>query len=136
MDRTLAELKAAAPRRTPTVAAWSGDSAPGRRSLTDAIITAAGATNLAAALPGDRTASLDLEQLLAARPDALLYDDADAGPSRRRQVVAHPVLQALYRGRRIGHADAPYACGLPQSADAARDLRRALAALPPGPPAP
>jgi iron complex transport system substrate-binding protein len=134
MNATLRELAASRPSRPVTVAAWTGSgSVPGRGTLTDEIIRVAGGINIAAALPDSRHGSFDVEQLLAARPDAILkgensWNRASLNASR----AAHPVIQRLYRGRRITFSDPLYTCGLPQTANAARDLRRALAMLPAG----
>jgi hypothetical protein len=35
-------------------------------------------------------------------------------------------VRRLYAGRQITYPETLYSCGLPQSADAARDLRRAM----------
>jgi iron complex transport system substrate-binding protein len=131
MDVTLADLAAHPPARRPRVVAWSGGSAvPGKGSLTDAIITAAGATNIAAQ-PGHAESSFGVEELLAARPDALLYGGATLGqPSLISDEGQHRVVRQLYAGRRIRYNDIAHTCGVPQSADSARALRRALDALP------
>jgi iron complex transport system substrate-binding protein len=131
LDSDLAKL-AALPRRRPVrVIAWSGgDSVPGRDTLSGRIIAAAGAVNIAAR-PGQTYSAIDVEELLAARPDALLY--AGGGPlkpSVRGEEGQHRVLRRLYAGRRILYSDIAHTCGLPQSARSALDLRRALAALP------
>jgi len=132
MDATLAELKSERPRQPVVVAAWSGDTVPGRGTLANAIIEAAGATNVAALMPDNRYGTFGLEQLLAARPEALLYGGGrSAEPSLRQDQDQHPLLLKLYGGRRIAYPDPLYACGLPQSAEAARALKRALAKLPP-----
>ncbi|MBS0334394.1 MAG: ABC transporter substrate-binding protein [Proteobacteria bacterium] len=129
MDAELAELAAHPPPRRVRVVAWSGGSAvPGKGSLTDAIITAAGGINIAAR-PGASTSSFSVEELLAERPDLLLYGGAALSkPSMLTEQASHRAVRKLYAGRRIAYADAAYACGLPQSADAARDLRRAMQA--------
>lgn len=131
MDATLAELAAHPPRRRLRVVAWSGGSAvPDKGSLTDAIITAAGAVNIAAQ-PGRAESSFGVEELLAADPDALLFGGATLGqPSLVSDEGQHRIVRQLYAGRRIAYNDAAHTCGLPQSADSARDLRRALDALP------
>ncbi|HEY8002782.1 MAG TPA: ABC transporter substrate-binding protein [Phenylobacterium sp.] len=131
MDATLADLAAHPPRRRLRVVAWSGGSAvPGKGSLTDAIITAAGAVNIAAR-PGAAESSFGVEELLAADPDALLYGGATLGqPSLLTDEAQHRVVRRLYAGRRIAYNDVAHTCGLPQSADSARDIRRALDALP------
>jgi len=137
MDATLATLAAHPPPRRLRVVAWSGGTAvPGKGSLTDAIITAAGAVNVAAQ-PGIAESSFGVEELLVARPDALLFGGATLGqPSLLDDEGQHRVVRRLYAGRRIAYNDIAHTCGLPQSADSARDLRRALDALPKRSPAP
>ena len=131
MDATLAGLAAHPPPRRLRVVAWSGGSAvPGKGSLTDAIITSAGAVNIAAQ-PGAAESTFGVEELLAAAPDALLYGGATLGrPSLLSDEGQHRSVRRLYAGRRIAYNDITHTCGLPQSADSARDLRRALGALP------
>jgi iron complex transport system substrate-binding protein len=131
MDATLAELAAHPPPRRLRVVAWSGGSAvPGKGSLTDAIITAAGAVNIAAQ-PGPAESTFGVEELLAASPDALLYGGATLGqPSLLNDEGQHRVVRQLYAGRRIAYNDITHTCGVPQSADSARELRRMLGALP------
>jgi alkylated DNA nucleotide flippase Atl1 len=66
-----------------------------------------------------------------ARPDALLFGGATLGkPSLLSDEGQHRVVRRLYAGRRIAYNDIAHTCGLPQSADAARELRQALDALP------
>jgi iron complex transport system substrate-binding protein len=132
MDATLAGLAATAPRRPMPVVVWSGGSTvPGRDGLNGAIVTAAGARNIAA-LPGIADSTFGVEQLLVARPQALLYETAQPGVrSLTTDAGSHRVVRRLYAGRRIGYNGIVHACGLPQSADAAAELRRALQALPP-----
>ena len=132
MDATLADLAAHPPKRRLRLVAWSGGSAvPGKGSLTDAIITAAGAENIAAR-PGAAESSFGVEELLMADPDALLFGGATLGqPSLLNDEGQHRVVRKLYAGRRIAYSDIAHTCGLPQWADSAVALRRALAALPP-----
>ncbi len=124
MDATLAELAATAPKRPITIAAWEGSGeVPSKGSLFDAIVTAAGATNIAAQA-GDRSGSFDIERLLVARPDILAFGDSlVAMPARANDRIVHPVVQAAYRNREIAYPELLYACGLPESADAAKALR-------------
>ncbi|MGZ3376260.1 MAG: ABC transporter substrate-binding protein, partial [Phenylobacterium sp.] len=137
MDATLAALAAHPPAwsssgRRLRVVAWSGGSAaPGKGSLTDAIITAAGAENIAAK-PGAAESTFGVEELLVANPDALLFGGATLGqPSLLTDQGQHRVVRELYAGRRIAYSDIAHTCGLPQSADSAVALRRAFEALPP-----
>ena len=134
MDRTLAELAATRPARTMEVVAWSaGDAAPGEGTLTDEIIEAAGAVNLAARLPGAGFSSFGVEELLAARPDAILRGvGGNSGPSLKDSASEHPVVRRAFRGRRITYPVVLHSCGLPQSAAAAAELRGALAKVPVG----
>jgi iron complex transport system substrate-binding protein len=135
MDAKLAALAADPPGRRPRVVAWGGGGAvPGRDTLANAIIAAAGGVNIAA-LPGANTSTFDVEQLLLAKPDALLYGGGSAdAPSWRQAEGQHRLVRRIYGARRIAYNEALYTCGLPQSADAAAALRRALDALPPQPP--
>ena len=132
MDRELAALEASRPARPIEVVAWSsGDLVPGAGTLTDEIIRAAGATNLARRLPGGGHSSLGVEELLAARPDAIMRgEDRYDGPALRDAVSEHPVIRKAFAGRRVTYPASLYACGLPQSAAAARELREALSQVP------
>jgi len=136
MDADLAALARRRPARPVRVALWSGDgSVPGRGTLTDAIITAAGGINIAARQQDRRSSSFGLEELLAARPDAVMQGVGNYGaPSLRRNVARHPLIDRLFAGRQIDYPDVSYTCGLPQSARAARELAAAFAALPRGGP--
>ncbi|OYW45902.1 MAG: hypothetical protein B7Z08_04880 [Sphingomonadales bacterium 32-68-7] len=134
MDRTLAELERTRPSRSIEVVAWSsGTAAPGAGTLTDEIMRRAGASNLATRLPAAGYSSFGLEELLAARPAAILRgEDRFGRPSLRDAASEHPVIREAFRGRRLTYPESLYTCGLPQSADAVRDLRAALAKVPPG----
>jgi iron complex transport system substrate-binding protein len=134
MDRTLAELASTQPSRRMRVVAWSaGDAAPGEGTLTHEIIKAAGAVNLATRVPGATTSSFGIEELLTARPDAILRGvGSQSGPSLKDSLTEHPVVRRAFRGRRITYPVALHSCGLPQSANAAAELRAALAKVPAG----
>ena len=123
MDATLSQLAATAPQRKIRVAGWGGGGfVPGRESLFDAMLQAAGAVNIA-----DGGGYYDVESLIAAQPDILAYgDDYIDTPSLRRDQDDHPVLLKLFANRRIVYPAALYGCGVPQSADAARALRATL----------
>jgi iron complex transport system substrate-binding protein len=127
MDATLQELDSTRPTRAIRVAAWNGGGdVPGRGTLFDAILTAAGGVNVASSA-GLADGSFDLEQLLQAHPDVLAYgSDASATPGLHADQTLHPLLLKLYAGRRIVYPSALYGCGLVQSADAAVALRGSL----------
>ncbi len=127
MDATLRELEATKPQRIIRVAGWNGGgSVPGRGTLFDAILTAAGGVNVASS-DGESDGSFDLEQLLRARPDVLAYgSDTSSTPSLHTDEALHPIVLKLYAGRRITYPSALYSCGVVESADAAVALRASL----------
>ncbi len=127
MDLTLRQLAASRPRRVIRVAGWDGGGGvPGRGTLFDAILTAAGGINVASS-SGESDGSFDLEQLLEARPDVLAYgSDANSAPSLHTDEALHPLILKLYAGRRISYPSALYGCGVVESADAAAALRASL----------
>jgi iron complex transport system substrate-binding protein len=128
MDATLRSLAATKPERVIRVAGWNGgDAVPGRGTLFDAILTAAGGTNIASSTQGARSGSFSIEELLLARPDVLAYgSEENATPSPRTDVDQHPLILKLYANRRIKYPELLYACGIPQSVDAARALRAGI----------
>lgn len=130
MDATLAELKRTAPIKPIVAIGWNGAGrVVGRRSLFNAILTAAGGDNPVA----DRGAferTLDLEQLLALQPqpDVLLYASGQPGALASRDNTQHPVLVRAYGPRRLAYVQDAYQCGTPYAADEALALRRAMLA--------
>jgi len=130
MDATLAEIAVSPLPHRMRVVAWDGGSwVPGKDTMTNAIIEAAGAVNIAA-LPGANEGTFDVERLLAANPDALLYGGARTGqPSLQADEDQHRLVRDLFGDRRIDFNDAAQGCGLPQSADSALSVHRALLAL-------
>jgi len=123
MDGELRELAAHRPAKTLTVAEWGGGGfVAGQGGMFDAILTAAGARNVERRSFG----YYDVESLIAANPDALVYGDTYAGTtSLRADQDLHPALMRRYAGKRITYASL-YGCGIPESADAARQLQDAL----------
>lgn len=128
MDSTLRELDATRPTQIIRVAAWGeGGSIPGKGSLFDAILSAAGGVNIAAAFDGGAYTSFDVEQLIAAHPDILAYasDVADT-PGLNTESAQHPLIRKMYSGRSVTYPGALYSCGVVESADAAVALRASL----------
>jgi iron complex transport system substrate-binding protein len=125
MDAKLRRLEAETPRQTMRVAGWGGGGyVPGRSGLFNAIVAAAGGSNMAGGPESYRQGGYyDVESLIAARPDLLAYGDEyiDA-PSLRLDQNAHPVLTKLFANRRVFYSSALVGCGVPQSADAAVSL--------------
>lgn len=132
MDATLAELAASTPERRIVVAAWDGaGNVPAKGTLFDEILTVAGGINVVAGIETNivygRYNAFDLEQLVAKAPDVIAYGASRLGkPTLASQQLQHPVVRKLYAGRAITYPETLYNCGLPQSADAARDLRAAM----------
>jgi iron complex transport system substrate-binding protein len=129
MDARLARLAA---RRAPPerVVVWDGGATvPGSDTFANQIVHTAGAVNIAAQ-PGGLYTGFDVERLLEARPDALLYAGG-ARPLLQDDEARHRVIRRVFAGRRIAYPEVVFNCGLPQSAKAAEDLRRQLDALPP-----
>ncbi len=129
MDATLAQLQATRPAQPLRVIGWSGGTdVPGRDTLFDAILTAAGAVNVGAAAQGH--SDFDLEQLLLLRPEVLMRGAAYAStPSVRNQVAAHRVVRQLYNGAQLTYPEAVYGCGVPRAAQLALQLRDQLLKL-------
>ena len=123
MDVDLAVLKARRPKTPLTVAGWgTGGYVPGTGGLFDTMLTAAGARNVERGAFG----YYDVESLIAAHPDALVYGDSYAGTtSLRRDQDQHPALMARYASRRVSYP-ALYDCGVPEKAHIARQLQDAL----------
>ncbi len=114
LDATLAELQSARLSRRIIVADWGGGGeVSGKGTLFDAILTAAGGVNLADSMRDQKFGSFDFEQLLALNPDIIAF-------------IQHRIVQSVYRNRQITYPESLYACGLPQSAEAAKALRRAM----------
>ena len=129
MDAALAE--AARPPTHLRVAAWDGGGyAPGTGTLYHAILTAAGAINVAAEEGVLTYAEFDAEALLQTAPAALVQGISRADePGRRRDVVRHPLARRFYDGRTVTLAQSLYVCGTPYSAEAVTALHAAFADL-------
>lgn len=128
MDATLAELARTRPTEPISIVAWDGSGlSPGKETLFEEILNAAGGINLAAEASDAAMVSFDMEQLLAARPDFIAYGDAYLEtPSLRYAPLRHPALREVYADRQIRYPETKYVCGLPSSAEAARRLRETI----------
>ena len=125
MDHALHDLAATKPKRAIRVMGWGGGGfVPGRLTLFNAVLEAAGGVNITA-----NDGYTDVEGLIAARPDVLAYgDDYIDTPSLRVDQNAHPVLLKLFGERRIIYPSALFNCGVPRSALVAAQLRKQLEA--------
>jgi ABC-type Fe3+-hydroxamate transport system substrate-binding protein len=121
MDESLRELQTHKPARTLTVMEWGGGGyVPGKGGLFDSIVTAAGGRVVG------QGGYYDVESLIAAKPDALVYGDTYAGTtSLRADQDLHPALMKRYAGKRIGFRSL-YGCGVPEAAGTAKQLQDAL----------
>jgi len=129
MDATLAAVALTRPARTIRVAAWNGSGyVPGKDSLFNAVLEAAGASNIAAT-GGMGYGSIDIEQLLTAQPDVLAYGAEQDAPALVTDTAEHPLLRRLYASRRITYPQLYVECGLPESANAAQALQAQLLAV-------
>jgi len=127
MDSTLQELAATRPAQGIRVAAWGeGGSIPGKGTLFDAILTAAGGINIAAS-GGGSYLSFGMEQLIIAHPDVIAYaSNTTDTPGLNADMAQHPLILKLYAKRRVTYPSALYSCGVVESADAAAALRARL----------
>ena len=129
MDHTLLALAARRPTRPFRVVLWTGDSVPGRQTLANTVIEAAGAVNIAAT-DSPFYDSFGVEQLIAARPEALIYGHDDvARPSLTSEALQHRLVRRLYAGRQVSFPESLLNCGSPQSAKAAVMLADAFAGM-------
>jgi iron complex transport system substrate-binding protein len=128
MDSALRELAASKPAQNIRVAAWGeGGSIPGKGTMFDTILTAAGGVNIAASIDSRAYTSFDVEQLLFARPDVLAYaSHITDTPGLNTNLAQHPLILKLYSGRSVTYPSALYSCGVVESAGAALALRASL----------
>jgi iron complex transport system substrate-binding protein len=130
MDATLHQLSESKPGRSIRVAAWGeGGAIPGKGTLFDAILQAAGGSNIVPPASNRAYTSFDVEQLLMARPDVIAYpSNITDTPGRNTDQALHPLILQLYRDRRVVYPVALFSCGIPASAQAAVALRADLLA--------
>jgi iron complex transport system substrate-binding protein len=130
MDATLLRLQVQRMQSPLRVLGWggSGTDVPGRDTLFNTILEAAGAINIAAAEQGLR--SYDLESVLQSRPEVLMRGAAYGDqPALRSFAATHPVLRKAVGNRMLTYPDAVYSCGVPRAAQVAAELATELAAM-------
>lgn len=107
--------------------AWTS----GAETLTDAVLGAAGFTNLAAELGITGMGRLSLEELILARPDLIIAGETYGAPALTQETLRHPAARGLGGTRRVELPDNLWTCGTPLLAKAVTMLRaeaRAFAA--------
>lgn len=98
----------------------------GDRSLSGAILHAAGYDNIAAELGIDSGGVLPLEQLVLAAPDLVVRSGRQPGASRAEEILDHPALRRLLdRAPSEVLSEADWICGTPSVLDAIARLRAA-----------
>jgi len=123
MDRELAAVRARRPAKPVRVAEWgNGGYVPGAGGLFGAMLDAAGGASIVKGGMG----YYDVEALIAADPDVLVYGDTYRGTaSLRSDQDNHPALMKRYAGRRIRYAPL-YGCGVPAAGQVTRQLQDGL----------
>jgi iron complex transport system substrate-binding protein len=132
MDEQLVAAAALRPAVPVRAIGWSGaaEDVPGADTLFNAILTAAGAINLAARPLG--SSAFDLEAVLRERPRLLLRGRSyGEGRAVRSSVANHRVLHVLPGMEVIDYPEGTWACGVPAAAGAALELAQMLHDLPP-----
>lgn len=134
-ERDLAAIRSAAvsPWR-PVAALYNANSyTVGGGTLADSIVSAAGLSNLAAALGYTGTVLLPLERLVMAAPDLVIRGGRYDAPALAQEVLTHPALAAAEaRGPAAIVAGRDWVCGTPRVLGALRRLveaRNSLAGL-------
>jgi iron complex transport system substrate-binding protein len=127
MDAKLAALARAPAPPIPVVAWDSTGFAAGEGTLYDAILTAAGARNLARAAMVLDYRRPDAEVLLRADPALLVRGSGDGeAPGLGDDVARHRVVTRYWGQRTVTIPQGHYVCGTPMIADAAIRLRGQL----------
>lgn len=124
-DADLARLEdaPAGPRPRAALYAAAGYSS-GSQSLSGQILALAGYDNIADELGLKTGGVLALESLLLARPDLLIQGRRYPGQSRAQEMMDHPALRALTRGRPVAvMSDPDWVCGTPAILNAVARLR-------------
>lgn len=127
LDAGLAALAAGASPGLTVALYYANSYTSGRGTLADAVVEAAGLTNLAVTLGLNGTARLSLELLVLAMPDLVAGGDLGYGaPALAQQNFSHPAYAALVgQAREITLVDRYTVCGAPFTLAGARLLQEA-----------
>lgn len=125
LDRGLADLAARRPPAKTVAIYYANSYTSGSGTLADAIVRAAGLTNLGDRLGFQGMTRLPLELLVSADPDLILEGDNQySAPALARENFSHPAFKAL-SGIIVPVPDKYTICGAPFTLEAARILQRA-----------
>ncbi|WP_294265924.1 ABC transporter substrate-binding protein [uncultured Sphingomonas sp.] len=129
MDARLAQAARQAVRH-PRVAAWDGSGfGAASGTLYDAVLTAAGASNVVREIGGYSYGRPDIETLLKLDPDLIVRGAAvRAGGSLGDEITNHRVVRERWKGRTLRIPQAYYVCGTPMIGDAVLKLQAEMAA--------
>lgn len=129
MDAKLADL-ARDPGPPVRVVAWDRDGfSAGQGTLYDAVLTAAGARNLARTASAADHRRPDIEVLLRANPAFIMQGSGgETGASLGDDVTRHRLVRRYWGNRMLAIPRAYYVCGTPRIADGAIRLRALLRA--------
>jgi len=120
MDDDLRAIAANRPAKPLRVAEWgNGGYVPGAGGLFSTMLKEAGAVSIENRSMG----FYDVEALIAAKPDLLIYGDTYRGMATlRSDQDNHPALMKRFDGRRIRYASL-YGCGVPRTARITRQMQ-------------
>lgn len=120
MDADLRAIDAKRLARPIRVAEWgNGGFVPGGGGLFGTMLKTAGAASIEKGMTG----FYDVEALIAANPDVLVYGDTYRGMATlRSDQNDHPALLRRYAKRRISYASL-YGCGVPETARITRRMQ-------------
>lgn len=125
LDKGLAELAARKVLHKNAAFYYANSYTSGSGTLADAIVKAAGLTNMGETLGFKGMTRLPLELLIAANPDIIIEGDSQySAPALAKQNFVHPAFTAL-SGRIVPIPDKYTICGAPFTLEASRMLQRA-----------
>ena len=126
MDADLAAARALAPSPAVKTLLYEPNGYTVSGGITDAILNAGGAVNIAPSLHPTRQGTISVETLVADAPELLIFNGQPGANSRAAQVQEHPALAALSaRTHRAWLTLTPLLCPGPWSARAGLEFAKA-----------
>ncbi|MGB3898933.1 MAG: ABC transporter substrate-binding protein [Mesorhizobium sp.] len=125
LEAGLAELAARKPPAKNAAFYYANSYTSGSGTLADAIVRAAGLSNLGDTLGFTGMTRMPLELLVAANPDLIIEGDSQySAPALAKENFSHPAFKAL-SGRIVPIPDKYTICGAPFTLEASRILQQA-----------